>query len=140
MNRIIFLLATVLICSCQTTPPKAPVHIVATKKEYKELVENQLGPIWYRLVEANDYVSVGTVETSFEIPAAGGGIRNLKIISNTGNRMDETIVRSAIAALRAPSVPPQVLHGAHYFVLEESFTIFPKLTGNSAPLGSMSSN
>lgn len=126
MKQIILLLAAVFISSCQTTTPKAPTRIPSTEKEYKDLVENQLGPLWYRLVEANnDYLAVGTVKTRFEIPAAGGRIRNLKIISNTGGQMNERIVQSAIDKLRAPPVPSQILHRLHqdYFVFEESFTI-----------------
>jgi hypothetical protein len=99
---------------------------------YKKTVEDELGPIWYRLTESNiAFLQLGTVTTTFEIPAAGGRVRNLRITSNTAGRMDELIARRAIGQLRAPPVPSEILAQLHqdYFVLEESFTIF----GNRNP-------
>lgn len=126
-----FLLGALFISSCRTAPEtaaaRAPANIPPTLQAYKKVVEDQLGPLWYRLAEEKgDYLSVGTVDTRFEIPAAGGPVRNLKIISNTGGWMDERIARSAIEKLRAPPIPPKVLQRLHqnHLVLEESFTIF----------------
>jgi len=123
-------LVAFLIFSCQTAP-KRSARIPSTVKEYTHLVEDQLGPLWYRLIKANeDGVSVGTVKTTFEISAAGGRIRNLKIISNTGGGVSERIAREAIDQLRAPSIPPQLLRQLHqnYIVFEESFTIYEERT------------
>jgi outer membrane biosynthesis protein TonB len=118
--------------SCQMEPSsagqlKTPAHLPATTKEYKDELERQLGPPWYRLAEINaDSLSVGTVTVKFEIPAAGGRARNLRVISNTGGRMDERIAREAVAKLRAPPVSPALLGRLrqNYFEMEESFTVF----------------
>jgi hypothetical protein len=134
VSRFLLLILALVICSCRTAPetaivPKSPANIPPTVEGYKKVVEDQLGPLWYRLVKANeDYLSVGTVDTRCEIPAAGGRVRNLKIISNTGGWMDERIVRSAIEKLRALPIPPKVFQRLHqdHLVLEESFTIFAK--------------
>lgn|GEM_PF-6081248 len=73
-----------------------------------------------------DQLSVGTVPVGFEIPAVGGRVRNLRVISNTGGRMDEQIALRAIDQLRAPPVPSKVLAELHsdHAELEEPFRIF----------------
>lgn len=120
--------------SCQTAPPPAKASTVPAKtspaqERYKKLVEDRLGPLWYRLTEVHaDSLQLGTIVTIFEIPAGGGQVRNLRVTSNTGGRMDELIARRAIDQLRAPPVPPEILAQLHqdYMVFEESFTIFEK--------------
>jgi hypothetical protein len=124
------LLAALFISSCQTAS-NVPAPIPSTIKEYKDVVEDQLGPIWYRLVTTNeDRLNLGTIKTTFEIPAAGGRIRNLKIISNTSGWMSERIARIAIDKLRAPPIPPSLLLQLRqdHIVFEESFTIFDSAT------------
>ena len=122
------LLIVLALASCRTAPETTPVP--TTVEGYKKFVEDRLGQRWYRLAEANGvFLAVGTVETSFEIPAAGGRVRNLRIVSNTGNRTDEMIARGAIGHVRAPPVPPAIsaiLQREHkdYLLFEESFTIF----------------
>ncbi len=128
---LIFLIAFCL-SSCRTAPPtterpKPPMKSSSAVERYKKTVEDRLGPIWYRLTTVNmNSLRLGTIATTFEIPAAGGRVRNLRVTSNTGGRMDELIARRAIDQLRAPAVPPEILVQLHqdYIVLEESFTIF----------------
>ncbi|HEX4667206.1 MAG TPA: hypothetical protein VH207_11450 [Chthoniobacterales bacterium] len=95
---------------------------------YQKAVEDRLGPIWYELakIHGND-LHLGTVDTTFEIPAAGGKMRNVRVISNTGGRMDRLIALRALDQLRAPPIPPQVLAELRqdYIEVEESFTVFP---------------
>ncbi len=107
----------VLLClsSCRTAPqtigtPKPPAKASPANKRYQKMVEDRLGQLWYRLVASNeDALDLGTVKTIFEIPAAGGKGRNLRVTSNTGGRMDELVARRAIEQLRAPPIPPDVL-------------------------------
>lgn len=118
--------------SCTTAPPKPEPPKKLTKvspaeDRYKKTVEDQLGALWYRLTAVHlDSLQIGTVETTFEIPAAGGPVRNLRIESNTGGRMDELVARRAIDQLRALPVPVAVLADRDHIVLEESFTVFYK--------------
>jgi hypothetical protein len=91
------------------------------------MVEDRLGPLWYRLADIHvGDLHLGTVNTTFEIAAEGGHVRNLSVTSNTGGRMDELVARRAIDQLWAPPVPPSLLAQLHrdYIVLEESFTIY----------------
>ena len=134
MTVLVRLVFPIMLCfsSCRTKPPavEAPKNSAKRSpemKSYIKTVEDRLGPLWYRLTEGNeDLLSLGTVNTTFEIPAAGGKVRNLRVTSNTGSRMDELIVRRAIAQLRAPPIPAAILAQLpnDYFALEEAFTIF----------------
>jgi hypothetical protein len=117
--------------SCRNAPPTSkaynlPATVSPAQERYKKTVEDQLGRIWYRLTELHeDSLRLGTVDTTFEIPATGGKVRSLTVTSNTGGRMDELIARIAIEQLRAPPVPHALLAQLHqdYIVLEESFTV-----------------
>jgi hypothetical protein len=126
----------VLLClsSCRTVPQttevlKPPAKTSPAQERYKKMVEGHLGQLWYRLVASNEgALDLATVKTTFEMPAAGGKVRSLRVISNTGGRMDELIARGAIEQLRAPPIPPDVLAqlGQNYMVFEESFSIYPE--------------
>jgi len=130
-TRLIFLVALCL-SSCRTAPrtaeaPRPTAKGSPAQEQYKKVVEDQLGPLWYGLAKIHeDSLHLGTVNTTFEIPAAGGLIRNLRVTSNTGGRMDELIARRAIDQLRAPPVPRAILARLHqdYIVFEESFTVY----------------
>jgi len=96
-------------------------------KQYRTSVEDRLGPIWYAFTKrSTDLLNLGTVETTFEIPAGGGKPQNVRVISNTGGRWDELIARQAMDQLRAPPIPNAVLAEIKDDTLqfEESFTIF----------------
>jgi hypothetical protein len=85
--------------------------------------------VWYSLVKVNEgALQIGTIDTTFEIPAGGGQVRNLRVTSNTGGRMAKLIAWSAIDQLRAPPLPPEILAQLEqdYMVFEESFTVFPQ--------------
>jgi hypothetical protein len=72
--RNLLLLLALGFSSCRTLP-EMPANIPPTADGYKKVMEDQLGPIWYRLVEDNlNEVSVGTVKLTFEVP---GGRRSL---------------------------------------------------------------
>jgi hypothetical protein len=128
------LAALICLASCRTvatkpkTPEKPPTRSAAVAAYYKSM-EDRLGPIWYKLCHIRqDELHLGTVETAFEIPAAGGKVRNVRVTSNTGGRMDELVACRAIDQLRAPPIPATVLSEAKrdYLAVEETFTIFAK--------------
>lgn len=115
------LLALVLaVGACSTTP------IPTTTEAYKKALEDRLGPLWYHLAKYySNLLTVGTVEAHFDVPATGGTVRNITIVSNTGNPMDEVIVRRAIQQLHAPPIPPGLLEsGRDYLAFQEKFTLF----------------
>ena len=132
-------LSALAVTACRTTAPpiNSQTDLTADSpalKRYKNTVEDQLGSHWYRLVAANvDELDLGTVQTRFEIPAAGGVARRIRIRSNTGNLMDAKIALLAIEQLRAPPIPPAVLKqiGKEDLALEESFTIYPQSDAHS---------
>jgi hypothetical protein len=76
-KALLFLVALTL-CSCQIPPraaevPKPPAKASPALERYKKEVEDRLGPIWYRLVDVHENdLHLGTVKTTFEIPAKGG--------------------------------------------------------------------
>jgi hypothetical protein len=129
-------LIAALVCASCATPP-APAVIPHTTEGYKRAVEDRLGPLWYERVRLNaEGASVGTVVASFRIPARGGRVQKVRIVSNTGNKIDELMVRIALGFLRAPPVPPAVLAQLpeDYFYFEESFTLFDKSNPPSSPI------
>jgi hypothetical protein len=94
---------------------------------YVKKMEDRLGAYWYALDKIHlDDLSLGTVTTTFKIPAAGGKVRNVKVTSNTGGRFDALVALRAIDEFRASPIPPDVLAEVHqdYILVEESFTIF----------------
>ena len=126
------LVSLVYLPACQTARPKPPPSVTTKDSPavaaYRKAMEDRLGSIWYQLVKIHeDKLSLGTVSTRFEIAAAGGKPRHLKVVSNTGSVTDASIALRAIAQLRAPPIPPHVLAELHqdYIEFEESFTIFP---------------
>ena len=68
----------------------------------------------------------------FRIPVAGGQAQALKIISNSGGRMNELIARMAIEQFRSPPVPAEIVARLPdgYFYFEESFTVFEERQNN----------
>ncbi len=130
----LLVLLTCSLASCATEQEIFPA--TTSRAEYKKAVEDRLGPLWYRRVELNERgASLGTVTASFRIPAKGGRVRKVQIISSTGNVIDEQMVRTALEQLRAPPIPPALLKNLQhdYFVFEESFTIFDKNEPTPAP-------
>ena len=124
------LVSLLYLAACRTAPPKpAPTkpmkHSPAVTLYYKNM-KDRLGPIWYQLTKIyGNELHLGTVSTTFEIPAAGGKVRNVKVVSNTGGRMDLLIALRAIDQLRAPPIPPEVLAELRqdYVDAEESFAV-----------------
>ncbi len=99
-----------------------PANIPPTIDGYKKVVEDQLGPVWYREVAANPGTTTGTVKLTFELPAAGGRARNLKTVSNDSGVADERIARAAVGRLRVPPIPAAILKAARkdYLAFDES--------------------
>jgi hypothetical protein len=125
----ILFLASCRIAPTKPRPSEKPAKHSATVAAYYKNMEDRLGPIWYQLTNIHqDELHLGTVETTFEIPAAGGKVRNLRVVSNTGGRMDELIARRAINQLRAPPIPQAVLSEIQedYLLAEESFAVVQK--------------
>jgi hypothetical protein len=118
--------------SCRTAPPTAkasnlPAQPSPARERYKKVINDRLGLLWYSLVKINeDALQIGRIDTTFEIPAGGGQVRNLRVTSNTGGRMAELIARRAIDQLRAPPVPSEILAQLQqdYMVFENSFSIY----------------
>ena len=52
-------------------------------------------------------------------------MRNVRVTSTTGSRIDESIARRAIDQLRAPPIPAAILAKLphDYLVFEETFTV-----------------
>jgi hypothetical protein len=131
-TAMLIFLVVLFLSSGRTAAPtteslKPPTKSSPAQERYKKTVEDRLGPLWYRLTKIHeDSLHLGTVATTFEIPAAGGQARNLRVSSNTGGRIDELIARRAIDQVRAPAVPAEILAQLHqdYMVFEESFTVF----------------
>lgn len=122
--------------SCRTTIPEYPANSPATVEGYKKVMEDQLGPIWYRLIRENlESVSVGTVKLTFEIHAAGGRAQNLRLVSNTGSHLDAVIAADAVGKLIVPPIPAGVLQASDhkYLVADESFTVFEKRPASPSP-------
>src|SRR5262249_2202252 len=115
--------------ACSTTPT---LPVPTTVEGNKKALEDRLGPIWYRLVKANeDQVAVGTVKAYFEVPPKGGANRPLRIIPTTGNLMTEAVALNAIEKLRAPPIPLGLLKPTEDHInFEEEFTIFANRSSN----------
>lgn len=121
--------------SCSTAP-KAPPEIPSTVEAYTKVVEDQLGPFWYHAVANDSRVTIGTVKLTFEIPAAGGRARNLKIVSNDAGMVDEKVARAAVGRLRALPIPGAILKPREdHISFEESFTILPLPKPSPSPTG-----
>ena len=105
--------------ACSTTP------VPTTTEAYTKALKAGRS-LWYHLTTYyNNLLTVGKVEAHFDVPATGGTVRNIRIVSNTGNPMDEVIVIRAIQKLHAPPIPPGLLESrSDYLTLEETFTIF----------------
>jgi hypothetical protein len=133
-TTILIILIGVCFSSCRTALLTAktsnlPAKASPAQERYKKTVEDRRGLLWYGLIKVNeDALQFGTIDTTFEIPAGGGQVRNLRVTSNTGGRMAELIARRAIDQLRAPPVPPEILAQLQqdYMVFENSFTLFPQ--------------
>jgi hypothetical protein len=131
------LAAAAMVCvpACQTSsqqPGWAAVpkehHSPAMARYYKQM-EDRLGTIWYRLVEIHmRELDVGTVATTFEIPAAGGKVRNVKVTSNTAGQLAGSIAVQALTHLQAPPIPREVLAelDKDYLLAGEEFTTYER--------------
>lgn len=120
--------------SCATGP--APTVFPPTAEGYTKAVEDRLGPLWYERVRLNENgASVGTVVAKFRIPARGGRVEKIQILSNTGNQIDALMVQIALRLLRVPPIPAPLLAKLPepYFHLEETFTIFDEEGPAPAP-------
>jgi outer membrane biosynthesis protein TonB len=84
----------------------------AEKPEYsawKKKVFDSIGAHWYRAVENNvNDLSLGTVRCSFRL-SPDGRVENLKVVSNTSNRLLADISVRAIKDAKLPQLPKNVL-------------------------------
>ncbi len=131
MRSLRFLLVLALsFSSCQTAPQIAatPTPEFPALLAYKKIVEDRLGPLWYARVKANARnVELGTVKVIFEIPAAGGAVRDVRLVSNSGGPLGKAIAEHAIADLRTPPIPKAVLKNlgqGEPLIFDESFAVF----------------
>jgi hypothetical protein len=134
--RFILLVTALFLASCRSTP-EWPKTTPATGANYKKVVEDRLGPLWCHEVKNNlSAAQVGVVKLTFEIPAAGGHVTNLKVVSNTGGKIDEHIAVTAVNRLRAPPIPQAILESekSDYLKFEESFTIFEDSSPTPTPI------
>ncbi|MBA3961391.1 MAG: hypothetical protein H0X40_05755 [Chthoniobacterales bacterium] len=120
------LLGAALAMSACSNVPTLPKGTPPTTAGYTKVMEDRLGPIWYRMVAADQKRTVGTVKLTFEASASGGHVRNLKIVSNDAGPADERIARAAVERLRLPPIPGAILQkeNKHFISCEESFTIY----------------
>jgi hypothetical protein len=129
--------AAMTLSSCRTVPTKPDFTAPAETEKppspalahYIKTVQDRIGAIWYALANKyGDQLHLGTVKISFDIPAAGGKVQNVRVISNTGGRMDKLIALRAIDQFRTPPIPTQVqaeLPADHLYFDEMVFTVFP---------------
>lgn len=92
-------------------------------------VQEHLGSIWYRLAEENaNRMDMGTVRVTFDMPAVGGKVRNVRVISNTGGQRGLIVALRAIDLLRAPPIPAQYLAElrSDHVNMDMTFTVFPE--------------
>ena len=125
LTRCLTLAIGALLLSCVSEPQTQVTP--ATVEGYKKAMEDRLGPLWYKRVELNEEEAIpGTVKVTFRIPAEGGSARKFRVVSNTGNKIDELTAWIAVRQLKAPPIPPAVLRqlGQDHLEFEESFTIF----------------
>lgn len=124
MRFIPFLLA-VCFTSCSTVPELSK-NTPPTLAGYQKAVEDRLGEIWLRGVSADPDITLGTVKFIFKIPATGGSVVDLQLVSNTAGVVDARIARVALHALRLPPIPSAIPEGEHatYLSMDESFTVF----------------
>jgi hypothetical protein len=124
VGRLVFPI-TLCLSSCRTAPPPVEAKLSPEAESYKKTVEDRLGLLWYRLTEVHlNSLNLGTVQTTFEVPAAGGQARSVRVTSTTGNRIDGLIARRAIDQLRAPPIPAAILAQLphDYLVFEEELS------------------
>lgn len=134
--RFVLLLGAAGLLSCETTP-RWPEGTPETVENYKKVTEDRLGPLWYHEVNNNlSAAQVGVVKLTFQIPAAGGQVTNLKVVSNTGGALDESFAVTAVNRLRAPPIPLSLLQSKHedHLNFEESFTVFADPTESPTPI------
>jgi hypothetical protein len=125
--RLALLLCGFSLAGCQTRPPHLPENTPPTVAGYKKAVEDRLGPLWYREVNRNiNAAQVGVVKLTFLVPAEGGRVTNLKVLSNTGGKADEQFAVTAVNRLRVPPIPQVILTAekTDHLFFEESFTVF----------------
>ena len=131
----LLLLVTLGFSAC-TTVPKLPPNTPLTVEGYKKALEDRLGPIWTReLTENASAAEIGTVKVTFQVPAAGGRVTNLKVVSNTAGKADEWIAVYAVGRLRAPPTPEEILRSVHkdHLDFDESFTVFQNPVPSPTP-------
>jgi TonB family protein len=64
---------------------------------------------WSRLASQNDgQLSVGKAKVRFDV-APEGRVYNLKLVSNSGNRLLAEIARRTVQETRIPPIPPAAL-------------------------------
>lgn len=133
--QFVLLLGALGLAACQTAPPQLPKNTPLTADGYKKAVEDILGPIWSKAVAPDPDVTVGVVNLTFEIPAAGGAVRNLQTVSNTAGVVDGRIARIAVRQLRVPPIPEAILASekADRLKFEEFFTVFDDSSPTPAP-------
>jgi outer membrane biosynthesis protein TonB len=92
---------------------------------FKKDFADQIGRAWYRDVEASSHkIAIGTARIALTA-SPDGKITNVRVLSNTSNKLFAKICLSAIQRVKIPPVPQELLsHGK--FEDEITFTVFPK--------------
>jgi outer membrane biosynthesis protein TonB len=97
----------------------------ASEHPLKRRLYDQIGRVWYRDVQANlQKIALGTVRIHVTA-SRDGKIINLRVVSNTSNRLLAQISLAAIREAKIAAVPAELLSQGK-FEDEISFTIFPK--------------
>ena len=119
---VCFALAFPATTNSASKPPRPALKL------YMKRAADVIGPLWYRAVTNNvKNLAVGTVRFSFRL-TPDGRVENLKVASNTSNRLLADTSARAIKDAKLPQLPKNVLkeQGHNWVDVEElAFTIYP---------------
>ena len=99
-------------------------------RAFKKDLADQIGRAWYRDMEARSQnIALGTIQIALTA-SPEGKITNVRVLSNTSNKLFAKICLSAIQHAKLPPVPQELLSDGK-FEDEITFTVFPKQRSRS---------
>ena len=92
-------------------------------RAFKKDLADQVGRVWHRDVEASSQkIALGTIRIALTV-SPDGKITNVRVLSNTSNKLFAKICLSAIQHANIPPVPQELLSDGQ-FEDEITFTVF----------------
>jgi len=122
MKRVFEIITTAIILT--SINPAARADPKADAKAFQKLVYDQIGSQWYKRLKANENDAVlGTIHVTFAL-SDDGAVRDLRVVSNSSNRLMAQLAFDAIKHAKIPRPPADVLK--HGEMLEDmTFTVYP---------------